>query len=671
MTRVDIILGLKSQIQGAGEALAFLRQLTSGISGAGLAYAAFNTTLESGRLASEIKRLASEANLSTDAFQALKQGAMEFGVSQDTVVRGAVTLRTNLQKAATDGASPLNQYLADLRLSAAGLQALAPERQFEVLGDRIANAADKEKAFAAAIELFGAKNAPKLIEFLRQLGNDGYDNLARTTKAMTLSAEQLEALDKAANAWERMAESWKVMKAQAMTNLFLDVRRVPMSSVASAFMGMGGQFGAQQYKTAVEAAKPAAEAVAKAAEVTSRAETKATMEVAERLEFERRIADMGRESRQSVDAFNRKTMADALEKFRLARVAEAKAEERAAPGRALAGLIDGSNAALRGYGEQLNAIQNNPFLTELEKRRQSVEILKQENNAIADQIELLKQFGEVNPGEGAGIRGQIRGLEDRRAGNSRRIGEPNRGEMGLGQLVQADLTAQVSEIGTTNEIVARGVGDVWRGTFSSLQNGLSGLLTGTRSFGSFLRQLPLDFGLGMVNAFAKMVAEYAASKAAMFLLDTVFAGKSLALSLATAAKSLVAWIPSAIAASISSYGVAAAIGVAAVAAILAASGGFADGGYTGDGGRHEIAGAVHRGEYVMDASTVDRYGVDFFDSLRSYSGPAAAAAGGGRPQRVVHVMARDWASARQLARDPEFDNVMIDWGRRNRGEVAS
>lgn len=258
MTRVDIILGLKSQIQGAGEALAFLRQLTSGISGAGLAYAAFNTTLESGRLASEIKRLASEANLSTDAFQALKQGAMEFGVSQDTVVRGAVTLRTNLQKAATDGASPLNQYLADLRLSAAGLQSLAPERQFEVLGEAIAYAADKEKAFAAALELLGSKNAPKLLEFLKKLGVEGFDKL----KPPAFTPEQLEVLDKAANAWERIAESWKVMKAQAMANLFLDVQRVPMSSVASAFMGMGGQFGAQQYKSAVEAANPeAAQAV--------------------------------------------------------------------------------------------------------------------------------------------------------------------------------------------------------------------------------------------------------------------------------------------------------------------------------------------------------------------------------------------------------------------------
>ncbi|MEA9885332.1 phage tail length tape measure family protein [Xanthomonas campestris pv. raphani] len=46
-------------------------------------------------------------------------------------------------------------------------------------------------------------------------------------------------------------------------------------------------------------------------------------------------------------------------------------------------------------------------------------------------------------------------------------------------------------------------------------------------------------------------------------------------------------------------------------------GGFAAGGYTGDGGKHEPAGLVHRGEYVMNAEATDRLGVGFLDSLSS------------------------------------------------------
>ncbi|WP_294932173.1 tape measure protein [uncultured Paracoccus sp.] len=45
--------------------------------------------------------------------------------------------------------------------------------------------------------------------------------------------------------------------------------------------------------------------------------------------------------------------------------------------------------------------------------------------------------------------------------------------------------------------------------------------------------------------------------------------------------------------------------------------GFAQGGYTGPGGRHEPAGVVHRGEYVMDADSVRRAGGPAaFDAMR-------------------------------------------------------
>lgn len=45
---------------------------------------------------------------------------------------------------------------------------------------------------------------------------------------------------------------------------------------------------------------------------------------------------------------------------------------------------------------------------------------------------------------------------------------------------------------------------------------------------------------------------------------------------------------------------------------------FAKGGYTGNGGKYEPAGIVHKGEYVMDADTVRKLGVDRLDALRGY-----------------------------------------------------
>lgn len=45
--------------------------------------------------------------------------------------------------------------------------------------------------------------------------------------------------------------------------------------------------------------------------------------------------------------------------------------------------------------------------------------------------------------------------------------------------------------------------------------------------------------------------------------------------------------------------------------------GFASGGYTGYGDRREVAGLVHRNEYVIPARTVDAYGTGFFDNIVS------------------------------------------------------
>lgn len=58
-----------------------------------------------------------------------------------------------------------------------------------------------------------------------------------------------------------------------------------------------------------------------------------------------------------------------------------------------------------------------------------------------------------------------------------------------------------------------------------------------------------------------------------------------------------------------------AAGAAQIAAIRGASPGFAEGGYTGDGGTHEPAGVVHRGEFVLPAQSVARYGPAFFEQF--------------------------------------------------------
>ena len=77
-------------------------------------------------------------------------------------------------------------------------------------------------------------------------------------------------------------------------------------------------------------------------------------------------------------------------------------------------------------------------------------------------------------------------------------------------------------------------------------------------------------------------------------------------------------------ASVGSFGVAAVVGIAAIAGILAMIGGFKAGGYTGDGNPNDVAGLVHRGEFVVPADAVDRIGLS---SLQSMTSGAASDAG--------------------------------------------
>lgn len=102
--------------------------------------------------------------------------------------------------------------------------------------------------------------------------------------------------------------------------------------------------------------------------------------------------------------------------------------------------------------------------------------------------------------------------------------------------------------------------------------------------------------------------------AANFALQKIFTAGAAAESAGLAGATATAWAPAAIAASTATFGGAAAAGlsgylsalaVGEAATLAAGAAGFAEGGYTGDGPKNEIAGLVHRGEYVLNAKAVN------------------------------------------------------------------
>jgi len=289
-------------------------------------------------------------------------------------------------------------------------------------------------------------------------------------------------------------------------------------------------------------------------------------------------------------------------------------------------------------------------------------------------------------------------------------GDPTNSYQSAEEGIMGGLMEAGMQMGSLWDNVSNSIVSVADGMRNSIGGALQGLMNQTMSWGDALRSIATGFGQSMIQAIADiasrwimeqglMVLKYAASKAKMFAIDEAFGAKSLALSLASAAKNLVAWIPSAIAASISSFGAAAAIGAAAVTALLA--GGFEAGGYTGPGGKKQVAGVVHKGEWVAPQSMVKDpvYGplIASLEAARTgrgqinYSLPSVGYMEGGmvamplprvgggsaasasdadrRPVRMIVV--DDMRAALRMAEDPRFENQIVDLMRRRRTDILA
>lgn len=723
-SRVDILLALKSKLEGDRDALDFLKQLTGGLTASAIAYKVADFTGSLGRLASDLKSLAAEANLSTDAFQALKINAMGFSVNQETIVRGAVMLRNNLESAVKDGANPLNAQLEKLHLTAAGLQALAPERQFEVLGRAIATATDKEAAFKTVMDALGAKSAPKLIEMLKELGVQGFDSFAKNAKAITLSKEQIDALDQAANNWERMAYSAKILAAMGFNALSgkpgapnpaalgtqIDILQKRIASFQA--HGLSNDPRTLEYQRTLailQARLKTEEDITRTTAETAKNETSAKMQAAELKDLLDSLEKSGGVTRQKIaaqdqDVLNKaiadtlksrkeeeaalekeadrfKNLADPLREYRLQleQIEVLKARnllsdiEAAAATKAVtqammerSGELGAHTKKLSDLAEQRQLVEGNPFLSIADRQSQLALILQAENSELDKQIALLRQKAILTPGDSR----QLDSLVHQRTSN-----QFNPAGFSFNQQVGAGVMEFANSFGTQAQQTARLITSTIGQSVDSVGRGIAGWMTGTTTWGQVLQQLESGVLTEIINFGLRLGTQMLLNATVGKSLQAASVATTLGTTAATAAGISALMIAPATLATIASFGAAAAEAPFAIMTAMAASAPlglmFNEGGHTGPGG------VVHADEWVAPNWMVEHpvYGgmIDSLESARTGSLPAAAvgATAADKPQRFIHVMAPDLVSARRMARDPEFDNVMLDWAHRNRGALVS
>ncbi|NLC60143.1 MAG: hypothetical protein GX761_02525 [Gammaproteobacteria bacterium] len=200
------------------------------------------------------------------------------------------------------------------------------------------------------------------------------------------------------------------------------------------------------------------------------------------------------------------------------------------------------------------------------------------------------------------------------------------------------MRLELEQMRNTTSLLATTVVNTFEG---SLANALDSLASGTMSLADAGRQFLLNMAQGMARFAAEQLAAIARARIMQALARRSGAenvGEGAAqLSVAAGATALAGGQVAAGAAALATS--AAALQAAATTLMIANSmgGGFSDGGYTGPGGKYELAGYVHRGEYVMPQETVRRYGLGMMRAIHAGAFPASAARaqvtrGSGAPQ---------------------------------------
>jgi hypothetical protein len=322
--------------------------------------------------------------------------------------------------------------------------------------------------------------------------------------------------------------------------------------------------------------------------------------------------------------------------------------------------------------QQLNqdrgAVESSWLMTNNQKYQEKKRLMGSELDLIARQIFALKELkATATETEQIQIDQRIVGLQGAAGGVNGQMTGMGPDPQSMGENFQATLINLQNQFGTVAQQMAATFADVFNAATASISTGIQGLIMGTMTWGQALQNIGLSIVNSIVKSFADMVAGWIMSHVIMKGVSTAWSGfqtmlrgKDVVEANATELAKTPALAANATFAAIGSFGVAAVIGIAAIAGILAMVGGFKQGGYTGDGNPNDVAGIVHRGEYVVPADAVDRIGLSSLNAMASGGvSDAGAFTSAAAPGPITLNMG-------------VFDNParLNDWARSNEGRTV-
>jgi len=188
----------------SGSAKSLAKGLTA-ILGTRAMIGAINGAIEYG---SALTDAALATNTNIEALQVFRAAARNAGADANVMEKSLV----RIQKAGIDarnGLSTMVRAFAALNVDVEKFNKMPTEQKFEEIARGMAEADDQQAAYAAALDIMGTKNAPRLMEVLRKIGKDGYGALAEEIKKTNniMTETDAQELDAAADSIAKMQEN--------------------------------------------------------------------------------------------------------------------------------------------------------------------------------------------------------------------------------------------------------------------------------------------------------------------------------------------------------------------------------------------------------------------------------------------------------------------------------
>ena len=723
-SRVSVLIDIRSKLAGLNQASAGFGRLIKSVAGFTAAYLSMRSVIGNARevlkLGADLDHLSSRTGISVSNLKTLQQAFEDNGVSAESVGRTFNDMQKKLSEAA-QGTGEGRMALEQLGVRIEDIINLAPEKQFEVLTEKIAALENPANRASVAMRLFGESGAT-LMPLFRNGGaiDDARRSLGQMPELLQRNSAEFERIDtllgRLPNKSRQLFVGLGDMLADELTAPLEALNQIDLS-------GLGQRIGAF-IDLAIDAFRDGSLAefigltIEAGFEQGSIAARRALDETLSWLSADGQgwkvvlngVMTFGTQAAEAlIDALDtpiawlsagfRKVGDEARVIFQQAGNFLAQSFSAV-----LNTITAGFEALLNGVIERVNSITAAlPFTdgtnisqvqfgrvdwgnTVIQPAREFNDLLKEQQEGLDALSQLIKDNLNQNLEESRHLIGLEADETERVLSATKRLNEliqqriENRELQALESGPGTDPdSGQDSGFASALTAAGKSATDTFNSVDSALRSGLSssfqGLINQTHTWRDAVLNLSGTIGGSLVQSFSKMAANWIADRIRMFVLGESLKQAETTSTLAQEAVKQTAMTPTALLASIGSFGAAALIGAAVLTAVLASVGGFAEGGYTGAGGRLEPAGIVHRGEYVIPADIVSRHGPEAIDALvgnlrvgRSSSAlegfvsgglvePVAASAittatetGTGEPASQIFVVP-DLASAEDLAAD--------------------